>query len=216
MTAVASPLRSPVRAPADQREQRLTPQIPAAPIVAAVDGSTASTAAAVETAVRLGAEMDAPLVFVYVRRGPPGLLGAPVYQRRLTAAMARARHVLDRALRAAARAGIAAEGEILEGSPRKRILEFARDRGARLVVVGRRRRRLRLRRSLVDTSHAEQLPGEGNLESAVVASHGDGGRLVGAISVRQSEEPEALSKNLIAGRAPTDALVRERVAGRSQ
>lgn len=127
MTAVASPLRSPVRAPADQLEPTLTPQTPAAPIVAAVDGSTASTAA-VETAVRLGADMDAPLVFVYVRRGPPGFLGAPVYQRRLTAAMARAQHVLDRALRAAARAGVAAEGEILEGSPRKRILEFARDR----------------------------------------------------------------------------------------
>ena len=142
MTAVASPLRSPVRAPADQPEQTLTPQTPAVPIVVAIDGSTASTAA-VETAVRLGAELDAPLVFVYVRRGPPGCLGAPVYQRRLTAAMARARHALDRALRAAARAGIAAEGEILEGRPRKRILEFARDRGARLVVVGRRRRKLR-------------------------------------------------------------------------
>jgi nucleotide-binding universal stress UspA family protein len=213
MTAVASPLRSPVRAPADQLEQTLTPQTPAAPIVAAVDGSKASTAA-VETAVRLGAEMDAPLVFVYVRHGPHGFLGAPVYQRRLTAAMARARHVLDRALRAAARAGIAAEGEILEGRPRKRILEFARDRGARLVVVGRRRRRLR--RSLFDTSHADQLPGEGKLESAFLASHGDGGRLVGAISVRQSEEPEAQLNNLIAGRAPTDALVRELVAGRSQ
>ena len=85
--------------------------------------------------------MNAPLVFVYVRRGPAGFLGTPVYQRRLTAATARARRVLDRALGAAARAGVAAEGEILEGPPRKRILEFARARGARLVVVGRRRRR---------------------------------------------------------------------------
>jgi hypothetical protein len=55
--------------------------------------------------------------------------------------MVRARRALDLALRAAAHAGVAAAGEILEGSPRKRILEFARDRGARLVVVGRRRRR---------------------------------------------------------------------------
>jgi nucleotide-binding universal stress UspA family protein len=178
MTAVASPLRSPVRAPVDQLEQTLTPQTPAVPIAVAVDGSSASTAA-VEAAVRLGAEMDAPLVFVYVRRGPPGFLGAPVYQRRLTAAMAPARHVLDRALRAAARVGVAAQSEILEGSPRKRILEFARERGARLVVVGRRRRRLRR-------------------------------------SVGQSEEPEPLLKNLIAGRTPIDALVRELVAGRSQ
>jgi nucleotide-binding universal stress UspA family protein len=87
--------------------------------------------------------MDAPVLFVYARRGPAAFLGAPVYKRRLTAAMARARRALDLALRAAARADAGAEGEILEGSPRKRILEFARDRGARLVVVGRRRRKLR-------------------------------------------------------------------------
>ena len=213
MTAVASPLRSSARVPADQREQMLTSQTPAAPIVAAADGSPASMAA-VETAVRLGAEMDAPLVFVYVRRGPPGFLGAPLYQRRLTAALARARHVLDRALRVAARAGVAAEGEILEGSPRKRILEFARNRGARLVVVGQRRRRLR--RSAFATSDADQRPGEGPLEPPCVASHGDGDRLVAAISAGPSEERKALLKNLIARRAPTDALVRELVAGRSR
>jgi nucleotide-binding universal stress UspA family protein len=56
--------------------------------------------------------------------------------------MTRARRVLERALRAAARAGVEADGEILEGSPQKRILEFAADRGARLVVVGSRRRKL--------------------------------------------------------------------------
>lgn len=210
MTAVASPLRSPVRAPADQLEQTLTSQTPAAPIVAAVDGSTASTAA-VETAVRFAAEMDAPLVFVYVRRGPPSFLGAPIYQRRLTAAMARGRHVINRALRAAARAGVAAEGEILEGSPRKRILEFARDRGARLVVVGRRR----LRRGVSDTSHGDPLPGEGSLESAFFASYGDGGRSVAASSVSQSEETEALLKDLIAERAPADALAGDLTGGRS-
>jgi nucleotide-binding universal stress UspA family protein len=200
MTAVATPLRSPARAPADQREQTLTPQTPAPPIVAAVDGCAASMAA-VETAVRLGAEMDAPLVFVYVRGGPGGFLGAPVYQRRLTAAMARARRVLDRALRAAARAGVAAEGEILEGSPRKRILEFARDRGARLVVVGRRRRRLgrSVSRAVVRSARRP-----------VVVAQG----LVGAISVGQREELEALVKNLIAERRPTEALARELVTGR--
>ena len=139
MTSVASPIRS--RAPEHADQRQLAARSTAAPIVAAVDGSGASKAA-VETAVRLGAEMDAPLVFVYVRRGPAGFLGAPAYQRRLTAAMAPARRVLDRAVRSAARAGVAATGEILEGSPQKRILEFARERGARLVVVGRRRRRL--------------------------------------------------------------------------
>lgn len=113
----------------------------AAPIVAAVDGSSESRAA-VETAVQLAGELKAPIVFVHVRRGPAGLLGAPLYQRRLTAETKRARRVLDRALRAAARAGVKAEGEILEGSPRRRIAEFARDRGARLVVVGSRRHKV--------------------------------------------------------------------------
>jgi nucleotide-binding universal stress UspA family protein len=121
----------------------LTPaQQGVAPIVAAVDGSEASRAAMVE-AVRVAGELSAPIVFVYVRRGPAGFLGAPVYQRRLTSEMARARRVLDRALAFASRAGVQAEGAILEGSPRRRITEFARDRGARLIVVGSRARKLR-------------------------------------------------------------------------
>jgi nucleotide-binding universal stress UspA family protein len=111
-----------------------------APIVAAVD-SSASSQASVETAVRLGRELGAPLVFVYVRRGPAGFWGTPVYERRLTAEMTRARSALDAALTFAEHAGVAAEGEILEGKPQRRILEFARYRGARLVVVGSRGRR---------------------------------------------------------------------------
>jgi nucleotide-binding universal stress UspA family protein len=112
-----------------------------APIMAAVDGSPASSAA-IETAVSLAGELRAPVVFVYVRRGPAGVLGAPVYQRRLTSSMARGRRVLRGALEAAAAAAVDAEGEILEGSPRRRIADFARDRGARLVVLGSRRRKV--------------------------------------------------------------------------
>jgi nucleotide-binding universal stress UspA family protein len=108
------------------------------PIVAAVDGSTASRAAVGE-AVRLGRELVIPIVFVYVRRGPVGLFGAPVYQRRLTKEMAQARRVLDHALAVATSAGVPAEAEILEGSPKRQIPEFARARGARLIVVGSRR-----------------------------------------------------------------------------
>jgi len=111
------------------------------PIVAAVDGSAASRAAIGE-AIRLAGELDAPIVFVYVRRGPARFLGTPVYQRRLTKEMARARRALDRALAVADSAGVFAQGEILEGSPRRRIPEFARDRDARLVVVGSRQRKL--------------------------------------------------------------------------
>lgn len=111
------------------------------PIVAAVDGSAASRAA-VREAVRLGLELDAQVVFVYVRRGPTGLLGAPFFQRRLSRVMALARRVLDRAVAVAAGAGVRADAEILEGSPRQRIPQFARDRDARLVVVGSRRYKL--------------------------------------------------------------------------
>ena len=117
-------------------ESRLLPsERNVAPIVAAVDGSAASRAAIGE-AIRLAVELSAPIVFVYVRRGPAGVFGTPVYQRRLTTEMARARRVLERALAVADSAGVPAEGEILEGSPRRRISEFARDRSARLIVVG--------------------------------------------------------------------------------
>jgi nucleotide-binding universal stress UspA family protein len=111
------------------------------PILAAVDGSPES-AAAVDTAIELGRELDAPVVFVSVRRGPSGALGEPFYQRRLTAEMTTAVDAILPALAAAEKAGVEAEGEVLEGSPKRRIAEFARDRNARLVVVGSRRRRL--------------------------------------------------------------------------
>jgi nucleotide-binding universal stress UspA family protein len=123
----------------DSRE-RSAQNVP--PIVAAVNSSAASRAAIGE-AVRLAAELDAPVAFVYVRRGPAGFFGAPVYQRKLTKQMARAGRVLERALAVANGAGVRAEGAILEGSPTRRITEFARDRGARLIVVGSRGRKLR-------------------------------------------------------------------------
>jgi nucleotide-binding universal stress UspA family protein len=115
---------------------------PVAPIVAAIDTSATSRAAA-EEAVMLAAELEAPLVFVYVRRGPAPFLGAPFYQRRLSKEMDRARRVLDGALRIARVAEVEAEAEILEGPPHRRIVEFARERDAQLVVLGSRRRRLR-------------------------------------------------------------------------
>jgi nucleotide-binding universal stress UspA family protein len=128
------------RPAADNDYRRLVEQsVP--PIVAAVDGSAASRAAIGE-AVRLAGELDAPIVFVYVRRGPAGFFGAPIYERRLTLEMARAGRVLHDALAVADNAGVPAEGEVLEGSPRRRISEFARDRGARLIVVGSRRHKL--------------------------------------------------------------------------
>jgi len=58
----------------------------AAPIVVAVDNSRAAATAA-QAAVRLARGLTAPLVFVYVRRGPSSALGEPYYQRRLDAEM---------------------------------------------------------------------------------------------------------------------------------
>jgi nucleotide-binding universal stress UspA family protein len=106
-----------------------------------VDDSAASRAA-VNEAVRIAAALDAMLVFVYVRRGPAAFLGEPVYQQRLSKEMRRARRVLEGAVGVAAAAGVHATAEVLEGSPRRRIAEFACDRAARLVVVGSRERKL--------------------------------------------------------------------------
>ena len=110
------------------------------PIIAAVDASDESLTAAREAA-RLAVELEAPLIFVYVRRWPWAGLGAPYYQRRLDAEMATARGALGAALAAAREEGVEADGEILEGSPARQVIEFAGHREARLVVLGSRRRR---------------------------------------------------------------------------
>jgi nucleotide-binding universal stress UspA family protein len=107
-----------------------------------VDAS-ASGAAAAGTAISLAGELGAPVVFVYVRSGPSSILGEPYYQRGLDAEIAAAKRAIGDALAAAKRAGVAASGEELDGRPAQRLVEFARLRGARLVVVGSRRRRFR-------------------------------------------------------------------------
>jgi nucleotide-binding universal stress UspA family protein len=117
-----------------------------APIVAAVDASGSGAAAARE-AVAIAKRLGAPVVFVYVRGGPSSILGEPYYQRRLDAELARAKRALGKALAAAEQAGVAASGEVLEGAPARRLVEFAQLRAARLVVLGPRRRR-RFRRSV--------------------------------------------------------------------
>lgn len=116
------------------------------PIVAAVDGSTSGEAAA-QKAIAIAKRLGAPVVFVYVRGGPSPILGEPYYQRRLDAELACSDRALGAALAAAARAGVAASGEVLEGPPARRLVEFADLRSARLVVLGPRRR-WRFRRSV--------------------------------------------------------------------
>jgi nucleotide-binding universal stress UspA family protein len=113
----------------------------AAPIVVAVDNSRAATAA-VQAAVRLAKDLAAPVVFVYVRRGPSSALGEPYYQRRLDTEMRKARRALDHALTLAATAGVPATGDELAGDAARRVVEFAGIRRAQLVVLGSRRRRI--------------------------------------------------------------------------
>jgi nucleotide-binding universal stress UspA family protein len=55
------------------------------------------------------------------------------------------RRALSDALALAEEAGVPATGEELEGYPAGRVVEFARSRGARMIVLGSQRRRLRLR-----------------------------------------------------------------------
>jgi nucleotide-binding universal stress UspA family protein len=121
------------------RPMRVEPQ--AAPIIVAVDHSGAAADAA-RVGVRLACELTAPLVFVYVRRGPISALGEPYYQRRLDAELSAGRRALGDALALAERSGVPAGGELLAGRPARRVVEFARIRGARLLVLGSRRRRL--------------------------------------------------------------------------
>ena len=109
-----------------------------APIIAAVDGS-ASGAAAARAAIPIAERLGAPIVFVYVRNGPSSAVGEPYYQRRLDAETASANRALGDALAAADRAGVTASGEVLDGPPARRLVEFAGIRGARLLVVGPRR-----------------------------------------------------------------------------
>jgi K+-sensing histidine kinase KdpD len=105
-----------------------------APIVAAVDASPSGAAAARE-AIPIAQRLGAPVVFVYVRDGPSSILGEPYYQRRLDAETFAAKRALGEALAAAEQAGVAATGEVLDGAPARRLVEFAQLRGARMVVL---------------------------------------------------------------------------------
>ena len=67
-----------------------------------------------------------------------------------------------------------------------------------------------------DVSRFDTLTTDGALGSSFLATYGDEGKLVGALTVGQSDELETLVRELIAERAPTDALARELVSARSQ
>jgi Universal stress protein family len=62
-----------------QLDGRRLMRVEPAPIVVAVDPSSA-TRTAVSDGIRLARDLDAPVIFVYVRRGPSAVLGEPYYQ----------------------------------------------------------------------------------------------------------------------------------------
>lgn len=141
----ATEIRAPVGPPAEpsQVDPWTPPMIApsAQPVVVAVDDSPAAEAA-IRDGVRLAGELAAPVVFVYVRRGPSAALGEPYYQRRLDAEMQIGDRAIAAGIAAARRAGVPATGEQLHGTPARRVEEFARLRDAQLIVIGARRRRL--------------------------------------------------------------------------
>jgi NADPH-dependent 2,4-dienoyl-CoA reductase/sulfur reductase-like enzyme len=65
-----------------------------------------------------------------------------------------------------------------------------------------------------DVSRFDALATDGALDSGLLTTYGHEGKLVGALTVGQSDDLEALVKELIAERAPMDALARELVGGR--
>jgi nucleotide-binding universal stress UspA family protein len=111
-----------------------------AAIVVTVDGSAASLAAA-EAAIELSRDTDSSLLFVYLRRRPSSIWGAPFYQRRLSREMRRARSALEPVVRLATEAGVDVDADVVEGSSRRRVVDFAAARGAWLIVEPRRFRR---------------------------------------------------------------------------
>ncbi|MDQ3777524.1 MAG: hypothetical protein M3310_01450, partial [Actinomycetota bacterium] len=67
-----------------------------------------------------------------------------------------------------------------------------------------------------DVSRFDTLTSEGSLADGFLATYGKQGRLVGALTVSQRDELETLVKELIAERAPADALEPELVGGGSR
>ena len=139
-TEIRSPVGPPVEAAASEVDlwgRWVTPK--ARPVVVAVEDSSAAEAA-VRDGVRLASDLAAPVIFVYVRRGPSAALGEPYYQRRLDAEMRIGERAIAAGIAAARRAGVPASGEQLHGIPARRLEEFARLRDAQFIVVGARRR----------------------------------------------------------------------------
>ncbi len=117
--------------------RREAPPVKKRSLIVGVDGSEGSCAA-VDEALRLAADLDARVTFVFVYKSPPALLGNPYYERALKADIARARRAVGEAVEVARAAGVEADTEILEGDPADELVSLADNRNADLIVVGSR------------------------------------------------------------------------------
>jgi nucleotide-binding universal stress UspA family protein len=108
-------------------------------VLVATDGSECARAA-VEHALVLARGLGAAVMFVVVRHPPLPALGDPFHEREAARELAKAQAVADDAMKAAERAGIDADYELLAGAPADEILALAKSRGVDLVVVGSRGR----------------------------------------------------------------------------
>jgi nucleotide-binding universal stress UspA family protein len=108
-------------------------------ILIATDGSEGA-AAAVDEGLALAGALGASVMFAAVRHAPLAILGHPYYEREVSRELQKAQAAADDAMEAAARAGVDADYEILEGDVAAEILGLAESRRADLVVVGSRGR----------------------------------------------------------------------------
>lgn len=108
------------------------------PIILATDGS-ASAAPAVEQAVELAAESQAPLIIVSVWDSPYTGLGyapLPVVVDVNAEMMERAPKIVEAVAHRAQAAGVNAEPVVRRGFPVDEICRLADERNARLIVIG--------------------------------------------------------------------------------
>jgi nucleotide-binding universal stress UspA family protein len=106
-------------------------------LLIATDGSDVAQVA-VEEGLELARELDARVLFVYVKPRPPALLGQPFYQHRLTREAAEGRAAIAAAMSAAEKRDVESDWEMLEGEPAVEIIALAAERDADLIVVGSR------------------------------------------------------------------------------
>ena len=109
-----------------------------APVVAAVEPRTAPATA--ERAARFARELGAPVAFVSVRPRLPTDTRRDGDEPRLSRDLLLGRKALDIALAAAARHGVMAYGEIVEGDPAPQIVEFAASAVSRALRPSNRSR----------------------------------------------------------------------------